>query len=106
MEDKNDDDSMSSTKYNEHQRQARVCKEEAEQRVCEEVEYHQAEEQRRVEAEKRKAKEQAKRRVSYPWLIMTELMVLGGGGCCATAQQRQKEGVGATEVPMMPRPWA
>ena len=60
-EDENDDDGVSAAKYNEHQRQARVRKEEAERRAHEEAERHQAEEQRRVEAERRRAEEQAKR---------------------------------------------
>ena len=79
VEDENNDNSMSATKYNE---------------------------QWRVEVERRRAKEQAKRWVSYSWLVMIELMVLGGGGHYTTVWQRQKEGVGATGVPAMPGPWA
>ena len=71
----------------------------------EEAECCQVEEQQRVEAERCRAKEQAKRQVSYSWLIMTELMVLGGGSCCTTAQQRQKEGVGAVRVSVVPGLW-
>ena len=51
VEDKNDNDSVSATKYNEHQRQARVYKEEVEQRAHKETEHHQAEEQQKVETE-------------------------------------------------------
>ena len=43
--DKNDNDGMSTTKYDECWRQVRAYKEEAEQRACEEVEHYQAEEQ-------------------------------------------------------------
>ena len=75
MEDVNDEDSVSATKYNERQRRAKAHKEEAERRVREETERHQAEEQRRVEAERRRAEEQAKKRVSRLWLVMTELTV-------------------------------
>ena len=38
VENENDKDSMSAAKYNEQQRCAKVWKEEAEQRVCEEAE--------------------------------------------------------------------
>ena len=97
-EDKNDNDGMSTDKYNEHWRQARVCKEEVEQRACEKAERCQAEEQQRVEAEKHRAEEQAKRWVGYSWLIMMELTVLGRGGRCPTAWKGQGEGVRAARV--------
>ena len=84
IEDENDDDSVSAIKYNECQRQARTHKEEVEWRVHKEAKYHQAEEQQRVEAERCRAKEQAKKCISHFWLVMIELMVLDGGGCCAT----------------------
>ena len=63
-EDENNNDRVSTAKYNERWRQARVHKEEAEQRACEEAECHQVEEQWMVEVERHKAKEQAKKRVS------------------------------------------
>ena len=64
VEDINDKDGVSATKYNERQRQAKARKEEAEQRAWEEAEQRVHEEQQRVEAERRKAEEQAKKRVS------------------------------------------
>ena len=93
-EDVNDEDSVSAAKYNERQRRAKVCKEEAERRARKEAERCQAEEQRRVEVERRRAKEQAKKRVSHFCFVMTELTVSGGGGRCATARKRQGEGIG------------
>ena len=45
MEDKNNDDGMSTAKYNEHQRQVKAHKEEVEQRAHEEAEHCQVEEQ-------------------------------------------------------------
>ena len=60
----NNEDSISTVKYNEHWRQAKAHKEEAEWRAYEEVECHQAEEQQRVEVERCRAEEQAKKRVS------------------------------------------
>ena len=105
-EDENDDNGVSAIKYNERHRRARVRKEEAERRACEEVERRQAEEQRRVEAERCRAEEQAKRHVSGLCLVMTELMVVGGGGRCTTARQGQGEGVGVAGLPMVPGPWA
>ena len=59
-EDVNNEDGVSAAKYNERWRRAKACKEEAEQRACEEAERRQAEEQQRVEAERRRAEEQAK----------------------------------------------
>ena len=56
-EDKNNNDGVSTTKYNEHYRRARAHKEEVEQRACKEGEHRQAEEQWRVEAERHRAKE-------------------------------------------------
>ena len=64
VDNKNDNDSVSTAKYNKCWRQARAHKEEAEWRACEKVEHHQAEEQWRVEAERCRAKEQAKKPVS------------------------------------------
>ena len=93
VEDVNNEDGVSTVKYNEHQRRAKVHKEEAERRAHEEVEHCQVEEQQRLEAERRVAEEQAKRHVSHFWFVMTELTVLGGGGCCATARKGQGEGV-------------
>ena len=69
VEDVNDEDSVSTTKYNKRQRQAKARKEEAEQRAWEEAEWMaweeaeccQAEEQWRVEVERHRAKEQAKK---------------------------------------------
>ena len=75
MEDVNDKDSISAAKYNEHQRQAKECKEEAEQRAQEEAEQMVWEEtEQRVEVERRKAKEQAKKRVSLSPIHLTELI--------------------------------
>ena len=105
-EDENDDDSVSTAKYNEHHRRARACKEEAEQRACKEVERHQVEEQWRVKVERCRAEEQAKRRVSGLCLVMTELTVIGRGGHCTTARQGQGEGVGVARLPTVPGPWA
>ena len=106
MEDVNDKDSISAVKYNKRQRRAKARKEEAEWRAHEEAECRQAEEQRRLEVERRAAEEQAKRQVSHFWFVMTELMVLGGGGCCATAQEGQGEGVGAAGVQPLRGAWA
>ena len=72
MEDINDEDGISATKYNKRRRRAKTCKEEAERRAWEEAEriaWEKAErrareEQWRMEAERRKAEEQAKKRVS------------------------------------------
>ena len=85
-EDVNDEDGVSTMKYNEHQRRVKVHKEE--------VERCQAEEQRRLEVERRAAEEQAKRRVSHFWFVVTELTVLGGRGRCATVRKGQGEGGG------------
>ena len=71
-EDINDEDSVSTTKYNERQRRAKARKEEVERRAREEAEQiareeaerRVREEQQRVEAERHKAEEQAKKRVS------------------------------------------
>ena len=71
----------------------KLCKEEAEQRVCEKAECHQVEEQWRLEVERCRAKEQAKTCVSCFWFGMMELMVLSRGGHCTTAQEGQGEGV-------------
>ena len=106
VEDENDDDGVSAAKYNEHQRQARARKEEAERRVREEAECRQAEEQRRVEAERRRAEEQAKRHVSHFCFVVTELTVLGRGGRCATVQKGQEQGRGAASVQPVCRVWA
>ena len=100
-EDVNNEDGVSTTKYNERWRRAKACKEEAERRAHEEAERHQAEEQRRVEAERHKAEEQAKRRVSGLWLVMMELMVVDRGGCCITVRQGQGEGIGVAGLPMV-----
>ena len=72
----------------------------------EEVECHQGEEQWRVEAERHRAEEQAKKCVSCFWFVTMELMVLGRGGCYATAWQGQGQDVGATGVQPMCRVWA
>ena len=114
VEDINDEDGVSAAKYNERRRRVRARKEEAEWRaweeaeriVWEEVERRVHEKQWRVEAERRKAEEQAKKRVSHFWFVMTELTVLGGGGCCATAQKGQGEGVGAARVQPVRGAWA
>ena len=87
MEDENDNNGVSTAKYNECCRQARVHKKEAEWRACKEAEHCQAEEQWRVEVKRHRAKEQAKKHVSGLWLIMTELMVVGRGGRCTTVWQ-------------------
>ena len=105
-EDVNDEDGVSAVKYNERRRQAKACKEEAEQRACEEVECRQAEEQRRLEAERRMAEEQAKRWISHFWFVMMELTVLGGGGHCTTVQEGQGQGVGAAGVQPVRGAWA
>ena len=64
-EDVNNEDCVSGTKYNEHWRQVKVCKEEVEWRVWEEAEWMAQEEaERRAEVERHKVKEQAKKRVS------------------------------------------
>ena len=84
---------VSAAKYNERWRRVKACKEEAERRAREEAERRQAEEQQRLEAERRAAEEQAKRQLSHFWFVMTELMVLGRGGRCATAREGQGEGV-------------
>ena len=106
VEDKNDDDGMSTAKYNECQRRARARKEEAERRAREEAECCQAEEQRRVEAERRRAEEQAKRHVSHFCFVVMELMVLGRGGRCTTVRKGQGEGVGAAGVQPVCGAWA
>ena len=103
VENENNDNGMNATKYNKHWRQVRTHKE-TEWRVCEEAECHQVEEQWRMETERHRAEEQAKKWVSYSWLIVMELMVLGGGGRCITAWQRQKEGIRAVRVLAMPGP--
>ena len=59
-----------------------------------------------MEVERHRAEEQAKRQVSYSWLIMMELTVLGRGGCYTTVQQGQKEGIGAAGVLKVPGLWA
>ena len=84
----------------------RAYKEKAEWRAHEKVECCQAEEQQRVEAERCRAKEQAKKWVSYILLIMIQLTVLGEGGCCATVQQGQGQGIRATSVQLVCRAWA
>ena len=57
-EDINDEDSVSAVKYNEDQRRAKVCKEEAEQRAWEAVELMAQEEvEQSAEVERHKAKE-------------------------------------------------
>ena len=81
-EDMNDEDDISVVKYNEHWRRVETWKEEVEQRACKEVEHRQVEEQWRLEAERQRAKKQAKKCVSRFWFVMTELTVLGRGGCC------------------------
>ena len=106
--------SLPSLPYNECRRQAKACKEEVEWRAWEEAEqiaWEEAErrahkEQWRVEAERRRAKEQAKKHVSHFWFVMTELMVLGGGGSCVTVRKGQGEGVRAARVQPVCRVWA
>ena len=97
---------VSAAKYNKRRRRAKTRKEEAERRACEEAECRQAEKQRRLEVERRAAEEQAKRRVSYFWFGMMELMVLGGGGRCTTAWEGQGQGVGAARVQPVRGAWA
>ena len=106
VEDVNDKDGVSTAKYNERWRRAKVCKEEAERRAREEVEHHQAEEQRRLEAERCRAEEQAKKHVSHLWFVMTELTVLGRGDHCTTAWKGQGQGVGAARVQLVRGAWA
>ena len=72
VEDINDEDGVSTVKYNKCRRRVKARKEEAERRAREEAEriareeaeQRAREEQWRVEAERHKAKEQAKKRVS------------------------------------------
>ena len=64
-EDVNDEDGVNATKYNECQRQVKVCKEEAEWRAQKEAEQMAQEEvEQRAEVERCKAEEQARKRVS------------------------------------------
>ena len=105
-EDVNDEDSVSAVKYNERQRRAKACKEEAEQRARKEAERRQAEEQCRVEVERCRAEEQAKKRISHLCFVMTELTVSGGGGRCATVRKRQGEGIGGARLQPVCRAWA
>ena len=103
MEDVNDKDDISATKYNKHQRQAKGYKEEVEWRAHEKVECHQAEEQQRLEVERHRAKEQAKKCVSCFWFVMMELMVLDRGSCCALVQKGQGQGIRAAGVQLVCR---
>ena len=98
VEDVNNEDSVSATKYNKCQRRVKACKEE--------VQHCQTEEQQRLEVERHRAKEQAKKCVSHFWFIMMELTVLGGGGRCATAWKRQGQGGGAASVQLVCGAWA
>ena len=114
VEDVNNEDGISTVKYNERWRQVKACKEEvewraweeAEQMVWEEAEQRACEEQWRVEVERHRAEEQAKKCVSCFWFVMMELMVLDGGGRCATVWKGQGESVGATGVQPVHRAWA
>ena len=51
-----------------------------------------------MEAERCRAEEQAKKCISHFWLVIMELTVVDRGGHCATVQQGQCEGIGATSV--------